>query len=348
MKKNLILKFTTLLGLFALAGCGNNTTTPATEAPLTSPSAEVSASAEATEAAVEATATVAAEEATQETSSASSDTASLNSNEYDAILGKTNWTGTVVKDADGNDLTAENSNFIGLAKYDPVTNRYEFFDQTTGETRGDSGVFFMTNDGQKRILISQSNNYQAVVEITELNDNKFTYKRQGKDKDGNDIEIFVEHVPYTEKELAFTTEAPALNASTGEIITSENGDAILGKTLWNGTKIYDENGEDVTEFNKGFISLAKYDPTTNQYEFFDIESGDSRGDFGYFNVINNNKERAHVSIGENKYGAVLEITELNDNKFTYKRQGKNKNDEDIIIFVEHEPYTGTLTPEFTF
>lgn len=57
------------------------------------------------------------------------------------ILSGTDWQGTRVYDAAGNDLTAENANFIGLAKYDGETGFYEFFDKNTGETRGDEGTF---------------------------------------------------------------------------------------------------------------------------------------------------------------------------------------------------------------
>lgn len=102
------------------------------------------------------------------------------------ILSSTNWQGTKVYDKDNNDLTAKNANFIGLAKYNVETGHYESFDATTGESCDDKGTIFITNDGQSRILISESKNYQAVVEITELN---------GKDKEGNDVEVFVEHVP---------------------------------------------------------------------------------------------------------------------------------------------------------
>ena len=115
------------------------------------------------------------------------------------ILSGTNWKGTKVYDKDNNDLTAENANFIGLAKCDAQTGHYEFFDAATGESRDDKGTFFITNDGKQRILISESKNYQAVVEITELNDSIFTYKRMGKDATGKDVEVFVEHIPYKEK-----------------------------------------------------------------------------------------------------------------------------------------------------
>lgn len=263
-------------------------------------------------------------------------------------LGKTDWQGIKVYDKDKNDLTAENANFIGLAKYDAETGRYEFFDAQTGETRGDRGTFFITNDGAKRILISDTMNYQAVVGITELTDEMFTYLRKGKDKEGNEVDVFVEHVPYLKSKLAFTEKEKTLDTTTGTIETKTAGTDILGETLWNGTKVLDESGNDVTEFNKNFISLAKFVADTNEYEFYNLETGVSRGDFGYFDVLNHNKIRAHVSIGQNKYGAALELTELNNKKFTYKRMGKDQTGQDITVFVEHEPYTGNFNPEFSF
>lgn len=264
------------------------------------------------------------------------------------ILGQTNWQGTKVYDKDHNDVTKENTNFIGLAKYDRKTGQYEFFDAKTKESRGDRGTFFITNDGTKRILISESMNYQAVVGITELTNKKFTYTRKGKDQAGNEVDVFVEHIPYNKGKLTFTEPAKTLNTTTGTIETKRSGASILGQTLWNGTKVLDESGNDVTAYNKNFISLAKFDADTNKYEFFNLETGISRGDFGYFDVLNNNKIRAHVSIGQNKYGAALELTELNNKKFTYKRTGKDQNGSDITVFVEHEPYTGDYTPEFSF
>lgn len=263
------------------------------------------------------------------------------------ILTNTNWQGTVVYDQNKEDLTKENAGFIGLAKYDSATNFYEFFDKETGETRGDEGTFFITEDGDKRILISATKEYQAVVTITELTEDLFTYKRMGEDKDGNPVEVFVEHVPY-DKKLTFTNGRDELTSTTGTIETDRPGTTILSETLWNGTKVLDEAGNDLTEENKMFISLAKFAGDNSKYEFFNLETGETRGDFGYYDVVANNKIRTHVSIGENKYGAVLEITEINDGKFTYKRMGKNAKDEDVVVFVEHEPYKGEFTPEFTF
>ena len=263
------------------------------------------------------------------------------------ILSSTNWQGTRVYDKNKNDLTKENANFIGLAKYNVKSGRYEFFDAETGESRGDKGTFFITNDGKKRILISESMNYQAVVEMTKLNKDIFTYKRMGKDAKGNDVEVFVEHIPYKENELTFTDPNKQLDAVTGDIVKDIDGDKILGSTLWNGTKVLDEDGNDITRYNTMFISLAKFDDKTNQYEFFNLETGKSRGDFGYFDIVNENKIRAHASIGANKYGAALELTELNKNKFTYKRTGKDKDGKDITVFVEHEPYKGDFKPKFT-
>lgn len=264
------------------------------------------------------------------------------------ILSDTNWQGTRVLDKDKNDVTKENANFIGLAKYDAKSGRYEFFDAKTGASRGDKGTFFITNDGKKRILISESMKYQAVVDMTKLNKNVFTYKRMGKDANGKDVEVFVEHVPYKEKELSFTDPDKQLNTTTGDIVKNVDGDKILGGTLWHGTKVLDETGNDVTQFNSNFISLAKFDEKSNKYEFFNSETGQSRGDYGYFDVLHENKIRAHVSIGNNKYGAALELTELNNKKFTYKRTGKDQAGKDITVFVEHEPYTGDIKPQFSF
>ena len=54
-------------------------------------------------------------------------------------------------------------------------------------------------------------------------------------------------------------------------------------------------------------------------------------------MVDNNKIRAHVSIGTNRYGATLELTELNNDRFTYTRMGKDNAGNDIQVFVEHEP-----------
>ena len=187
-----------------------------------------------------------------------------------------------------------------------------------------------------------------MVDLTEVTKDKFTYKRMGKDKDGKDVEVFVEHIPYSDEKLTFTNGRKDLETETGKIVTSEPGDDILGATLWNGTKVLDEDGNDVTEANKMFISLAKFDPNTSKYEFFNLQTGETRGDFGYFQVVDNNKIRAHVSIGTNRYGAALELTELNNDRFTYTRMGKDNAGNDIQVFVEHEPYQGTYHPAFTF
>lgn len=266
--------------------------------------------------------------------------------ELSNILNNTTWQGTKVYDKDGKDLTKENANLISIAKYDNKMAKYEFFDKSTKASRGDMGTFFITNDGNTRVLISETMNYQAIVQITELNEKLFTYKRTGKDASGNDIEIFVDHIPYSESEISFTKPAKVLETTTGKVVTDIPGDNILSKTLWQGTVVLDENKNDVSAYNSGFLGLAKYDYETNKYEFFDSETGKPRGDYGYYSVVNGNKLRAHVSQGL-KYGAVLELTELNENKFTYKRMGKDKDGKEISITVEHIPYTGEFKLDFS-
>ncbi|QIK70674.1 DUF4822 domain-containing protein [Erysipelothrix sp. HDW6C] len=276
-----------------------------------------------------------------------SETHQTKGQEYTNILTSTAWQGTRAYDKENNDLSEENAGFLGLALYDFESGKYEFFDKDSGETRGDEGTFFITQDGEKRILISQTKGYQVVVDLTELTDEIFTYKRMGKDKEGKDVEVYVEHIPYKERELVFTN-APVEDTTYSDKIEQDvRGIDILGQTLWNGTKVFDENGVDVTEENKMFISIAKFDETNNKYEFFDVATGLSRGDYGYFDIINN-RVRAHVSIGEKPYGAVLTLTELNNARFTYTRMGKDKDGNEIKVFVEHEPYTGEFTPTFSF
>ncbi|PJN91937.1 DUF4822 domain-containing protein, partial [Bacillus sp. mrc49] len=128
----------------------------------------------------------------------------------------------------------------------------------------DKGTFFITNDGKKRILISESMNYQAVVDMEKIDKDVFTYKRMGKDADGKDVEVFVEHVPYKEKELSFTDPDKQLETATGDIVKDVDGDKILGSTLWHGTKVLDEDGNDVTKANANFISLAEFNDKTNK------------------------------------------------------------------------------------
>ncbi len=301
----------------------------------------------------ETTTTNKSDEATTEISPATESNPSENSkamsdgDEVANILGSTLWQGTKVYDKDQNDVTEYNLNFIAIAKYDNETSQYEFFDINSKESRGDYGTYFISNDGKFRVLLSESKGTQGVVELTEVTEEKYIYKRIGKDANGNDVEVFVEHVPYSDSDLAFTSPEKTFDTFTGEVNTLVDGDTILANTLWVGTIALDKNGTDVSEYNQNFFALAKYDAETSRYEFFDKQTGQSRGDYGYYNVLNNNKVRAHVSLGDNKYGAVLEVTELNENKFTYKRIGKDQDGNDIQITVEHVPYDGDLNPEFT-
>lgn len=282
----------------------------------------------------------------------------------DIKLAEKDWAGTRVYDKNGQDLTAENSNLLHAAKYDASTSFYEFFDKDTGKSLGDEGTFFITaglTGPLKVIVISQTKNYQGVYDLVSLYGDTFTYKQMGKDKAGNDVEVYVENkatsgvsTPYygsvkpAESQLTFMNGRPELTNQTGEIDTSKPGDEILGKTLWNGTKVVDKDGNDVTAANQNFISLAKFDTNSSKYEFFNLQTGVTRGDYGYFKVADNNKIRAHVSIGTNRYGAALELTEVNSNRFTYTRMGKDNAGNDIQVFVEHEPYQGTYNPAFTF
>ncbi|OEG17778.1 hypothetical protein BCR22_12445 [Enterococcus plantarum] len=270
---------------------------------------------------------------------------SLQQKDPNEILGSTNWQGTIVTDEQGNDVTSQNSNFIGLAKYDANSNHYEFFDATTGQTRNDRGTFFITQDGKKRILFSELG-YNVAVDMVELNNDVFTYSRTGKQADGSDGKVIVEHVPYAGA-LEFTTTLPELTTQTGSIDRSKEGRKILSDHIWQGTVALDKEGRDVSAYNQSYLGLARYDDQTGRYEFFDKTTGQTRGDYGYFDVVRDNKVRASLSLGMN-YGAQLELTEINDQRFTYTRQGKDAQGNDIPITVEHERYTGEFPLDFTF
>lgn len=265
----------------------------------------------------------------------------------DQILASTNWQGTTVKTKEGKDVTALNMNFIGLAKYDAATNQYEFFDKNTQKSRDDLGVFFVTQDHKKRIMISSTKNYHAVVDLTHLTPERFVYERMGKADEKTEAPVLVDHIPYAEK-LAFTKAPDALTtAATGKIETDRPGRDILSSTFWQGTVVMDASGKDVSASNQGFLGLARYDAKTNKYEFFDKQTGASRGDYGYFDVIRDNKMRVQVSVGK-KYAAMLELTELHGEKFTYVRKGKDAAGKEINVFVEHVPYKGEFPLSFTF
>lgn len=180
--------------------------------------------------------------------------------------------------------------------------------------------------------------------MVRLDSEKFTYRRNGIQEDCSQGFVYVEHVPYS-GELQFTTPMPPLTTEKGIIDKSKPGRNILASTFWQGTVAKDKDENDVSEYNQNFLGLARYEQSTGRYQFFDTEVK-SRNDFGYFDVINDNKERTHFSLG--RYAATLELTELNSKRFTYQRNEKNATGEDIIITVEHEPYTGSHPLNFTF
>ena len=56
----------------------------------------------------------------------------------------------------------------------------------------------------------------------------------------------------------------------------------------------------MTAANQNFISLAKFDPNTSKYEFFNLQKVKPAA-IWVLQVVDNNKIRAHVSIGTNRY-----------------------------------------------
>lgn len=98
------------------------------------------------------------------------------------------WQTIVILDRNSNDITQENMQFVGLATYNS-NNRYEFFDLNY-QPKNDYGDFFITDNGL-HVIRSEGKNYFRILEITELTNNRFTYKitnDQGQD-------IWVVHKP---------------------------------------------------------------------------------------------------------------------------------------------------------
>lgn len=187
-------------------------------------------------------------------------------------------------------------------------------------------TFFITQEGKKRILFSELG-YNVAVDMVELNNDVFTYSGTGKQADVSDGKVIVEHVPYAGA-LEFTTTLPKLITQTGSIDCSKEG-------------------RDFSAYNQSYLGLAHYDDQTGSYQFFDKTTGQTRGNYGYLDVVRDNKVRASLSLGMN-YGAQLELTEINDQRFTYTRQGKDAQGNDIPITVENERYTGEFPLDFTF
>lgn len=105
------------------------------------------------------------------------------------ILSSTRWTTTVVRDSAGNDVTAANAGFVGLADYLPDGN-YVFYNMD-GTPRGDEGYYFITPKNDKRILVSRTRNYTRVVDVVKLTREVFTYRVVN----GVGARVDVEHKP---------------------------------------------------------------------------------------------------------------------------------------------------------
>ena len=102
----------------------------------------------------------------------------------------------------------------------------------------------------------------------------------------------------------------------------------------------------MTAANQNFISLAKFDPNTSKYEFFNLQKVKPAAILGtskWWTITRFGPMYLLVRIATS-----LELTELNNDRFTYTRMGKDNAGNDIQVFVEHEPYQGTYHPAFTF
>ncbi|MGM3275337.1 DUF4822 domain-containing protein [Ralstonia sp. 24A2] len=119
-------------------------------------------------------------------------------------LGKTVWLTTEVY-VDGHPDTNVKDDYpgvVGISKWDMQTNRYEFFDTKTGESKhalGGGGYFFITGDKKHHVLVSDKGTGGIARKLEKLDDSEFTYTRVVPEKmtAGNPpVKIWVVHKPY--------------------------------------------------------------------------------------------------------------------------------------------------------
>jgi hypothetical protein len=121
-----------------------------------------------------------------------------------AALGRTRWLTTAVF-LDGHPETNVKGDYlgvVGLSMWDVQTNRYEFFDPATGESKlehGGGGYFFFTGDGKHHVNVPDGGHSVVVRKLETLNDRQFIYSRIVPEKfiEGSPlVKIYVVHRPY--------------------------------------------------------------------------------------------------------------------------------------------------------
>jgi len=121
------------------------------------------------------------------------DTVYVNETTPSQTLASTKWKTTIVKDAQGNDVTSQNMGFVGNAEYKlDGTFKITNFD---GSLRS-MGDWSITPDGKRRILVGKNLNgngeiiFTRIVDIITLTPKLFVYSIVV-----NGQKLTVEHIP---------------------------------------------------------------------------------------------------------------------------------------------------------
>ncbi|VBB16481.1 DUF4822 domain-containing protein [Burkholderia stabilis] len=91
---------------------------------------------------------------------------------------------------------------VGISIWDAGSNRFEYFDPATGQSRltqGGAGYFFITGDRRYQINVFDGGGNALVRRLEILNRHEFTYSRVVPQNmaSGSQVRIYVVHTPYT-------------------------------------------------------------------------------------------------------------------------------------------------------
>ncbi|MFC7287404.1 DUF4822 domain-containing protein [Herminiimonas glaciei] len=91
---------------------------------------------------------------------------------------------------------------VGISIWDAASNRFEYFDPSTGQSRlsqGGAGYFFITGDKRYQINVFDGGGKALVRRLEILNRQEFTYSRvvpQNMTSGSREVRIYVVHTPY--------------------------------------------------------------------------------------------------------------------------------------------------------
>jgi hypothetical protein len=119
-------------------------------------------------------------------------------------LASTVWQTTAVYEENdrSHNLIERYPSVVGISIWDAASNRFEYFDPSTGQSRltqGGAGYFFITGNRRYQINVFDSGGKALVRRLEMLNRREFTYSRvvpQNTTSGSREVRIYVVHTPY--------------------------------------------------------------------------------------------------------------------------------------------------------